>query len=731
MAEIDPTVEQRVQQSIGDSAPIDASATSTYVPIYRMLGESKIPISRHEGKMWLARKDMGMKANEGNVIAWREAEAYYSNSQMDHRKTTEGEASGNTDVGKNKAKRFSHTENIVYSTVNAVIPATYAKNPSCEVTMFDPALEKLGVVLEHLGNRLAAMKFAPGINLKPKVTKSILRCEIANEAWVMVGYTTKEFSADQAREDIQKLGAELLSAKNESEIQEIEGKLMALEESVDLLDPAGPFVKSLRSEQVVIDPYCSEDDFSDANWKMVYVMLPTNYLNAKFRIKDDNGQWTSQYEATHVADANTGDNTTNATQREIDSFKMLKEDHSYGQYGYKDQKSFDRAKMTKTWYCFDRVKRRFCLYADNDWTWPIWVFDDPYHLPRFYPLHRLQFHTDPNSVRTKGEVSHYLDQQDTINTINDAMHRARVNVNGKVLFDANTGLTQQTVEALLNDANTKAVGVRMPEGVTIDKALYAAPLPAFQYKELWDKGPYYEAANKISGVGAVLQGAQFKTNTTNQAIDAYSSVSNQRIDAKIDAVEDFVGDIMFDVLFLCAQFMDAETVQRIVGQQTYQQMGIEWTPMDPSQLRDLFSCTVAGGSTQKPTSAAKKKEALEVGQVLGQFAAAAPQATIIMMQMMERAFDGIVMTDADWAALIESVQMAQQAQMNPGAAGGDPDAATEPGEGTRGDPDAAGESNEINALVQEAAKRGVPPEIARAEIQKRMGQPAQSRSTPA
>lgn len=717
---IDPAVTNKISESMGEqSKPVAAKGEGDTAPIYKMLGDTKIPVSKFEGPMWQARRDMGLKVIEGCIVAWNEAEQYYSNTQMDHRKATGGAQSGNDQMGKNRGKRFSHTENIVYSTVNAVIPATYAKNPNCEITMFDDALEPLGVVLEHLGNRLAGMKFAPGINLKPKMTKSILRCEITNEAWTVVGYTLKEFSADQAREDIQRIGKELVDATDQKTIRELEGQLMALEESVDLLDPAGPWVRSLRSEQVVVDPSSTEDDFSDANWKMYWTMLPTNYLNAKFRQKNTEGQYVSQYQASHVADA--GDSgTVDATQREIDSFKMLKTDSTYANYGYKDEKSFNRAQMTKVWYGFDRIKRRFYMYADNDWAWPIWVYDDPYHLPNFYPLHRLSFHTDPSAVRTKGEVSHYLDQQDTINAINDEMHRARVNVRSKVLFDSNIH-TQQSVEAFMNDGNQKALGVKVPEGADMTKSIFAPPLPAFQYKELWDKGPYYEAANKISGVGAVLQGAQFKTNTTNKAVEEYSSVSSGRIDAKIDAVEDYVGGIMYDVLFLCIQFMPAEVVGPIVGQKAMaelDEMG-GWVNKAAADIRTQFACTVEGGSTQKPTSAAKKQEAMQIGQILGQFAGSAPQATIIAMKVMERAFDGIVMTEEDWDDLINSVQMAQQAQMNPGANGA-------PGGGQQGGPDP-------NALIAEAVKRGVPQAIAEAQIKQKLAggqaQPTQQSQT--
>jgi hypothetical protein len=42
---------------------------------------------------------------------------------------------------------------------------------------------------------------------------------------------------------------------------------------------------------------------------------------------------------------------------------------------------------------------------------------------------------------------------------------------------------------------------------------------------------------------------------------------------------------------------------------------------------------VEGGSTDKPTSTQKKRQALELGQILGQFANAAPATVIVMLKM--------------------------------------------------------------------------------------------------
>ena len=581
--------------------------------------------------------------------------------------------------------------------------------------MYDDSMQELGDMLEHLVDRLAAMESAPGFNLKPKIKKSIVRCEITNEAWIMCGYTKKEFSADQAREDIRKLGEELVNAKSQKEVEEIEGKLMALEEATDLLDPAGPFVKSIRGEDVTIDASSVEDDFSDAGFISVDMMFPTNYLNARYRKKDKNGNWIGEYKPTDVVDA-VDSNEETSVQAEVDSFKLFDESKdNFRDYGYKDQRAYDRAKRTKCALIFDKIKRRFYLYATNDWEWPIWVMEDPYHLPNFFPIRRLQYHTDPRTNRTKGEVSNYLDQQDIINTAQDEKQRMRTLVRDKTIYNTNAITTKQFEDIMLN-ANSKGIGVSLPEGSKLQDHIMAPPTPTLQFEMLWDTQDAMRAINIISGVGEAQRGEQFKTNTTNTAIKEYSSISGVRLDEKRDAVEDFIGGIMHDILFMCMQFMDQQTVGMIVGQK-YAPLVQQWQPMDPNEIRKLLMCSVVGGSSQKPTSAAKKAEAMQIGQILGQFASATPYAIIIALKIMGKAFDDNVMTAQDWKMLQETIMM--QLQRGNSEQGG---------QGRQEAPPEEEEEKDINddpqfkAAVDKAVAQGIPKNKAEAMIRDKLSQ---------
>ena len=102
--------------------------------------------------------------------------------------------------------------------------------------------------------------------------------------------------------------------------------------------------------------------------------------------------------------------------------------------------------MTKVWYVWDKVTRRLEMYADNDWKWPIWVWDDPYGLQGFFPLTPMWFHENPVAMYAKGEVSYYLDQQDQINEINDEKRRALLWARRNIFYNPETGVTQEIAD---------------------------------------------------------------------------------------------------------------------------------------------------------------------------------------------------------------------------------------------------------------------------------------------
>src|SRR5215469_2238352 len=709
----DPLENALDQAGVGLQAPAEPA-------VYKAMPDSRIPVSSKRGGIWKSRRDVSIKSMQDLVDAWDEAIRYYNHDQSDHRdgissgyRNRWGKVSGNRNIARRLNEMFSSTENIVFSNVSAQVPELYAKNPIVSVTTepsANPTDEQVGDAfahaLEKFINNLFSMKDAPGVNIKQKAKRNVLMTLLTNMSWFEVGYTKKDKSSEQAMQDLVALSKQLEQAEDDEEIREVEGKLMALEEKVEFLQPSGPYVRVRYPHQVLRDPNSSDPQLSDCNWLMIEDMLPTMYINAIFAIEQpDSEEAVSIYEPTHVL--NNGDSTGDPDQ-EYSLFQ--KTDNNYNAYGFETKEAFDKACMTKVWYVWDKVTRRLEMYADNDWKWPIWVWDDPYQLQGFFPLTPLWFHDNPVAVYAKGEVSYYLDQQDQINEINDERRRALYWARRNLFYNKNSGLTQETIDRVLKGPDATATPLDVPEGVDPMKMIFAIPPPSMQFMQLFDKKDLYQSVDRITAANEVERGGEFKTNTTNKAIDYYSTMGNLRMDMRLDAIEDALGDVGWKLAQLCMRFMDATTVQQLIGMD----VSAFWRPLD--NLRDYtqMSVTIVGGSTQKLTTQQKKQEAVQVGQMLSQYVRAAPATALkVTFDMMSKAFDDFIISKSDWDAIAAETQ--QMAQSQTGGAPGQPQPGVSgqapPGSGPPPGPPQAG-GGVIAAVVQALGQ--LPPPVLQA-----------------
>jgi hypothetical protein len=659
---------------------------------------------------------VGKKAMEDLVDAWDEAIRYYNHDQADHRDMghtgSSGRGAGNRTIAKRLNDIFSSTENVVFSNVTAQVPELYAKNPVVSVSAtptlseeIDATVDAFARALQKLITVLFGMKTTPGVNIKPLAKKNVLIALLTNQAWFEVGYTQREKSSEQAMQDLLALSQQLAEAKETEDIREVEGKLMALEEKIEFLQPSGPFARVRMPHNVIRDPNSSDPYLSDANWMMIGDLLPTEYINAMYGEEDEEKkEFRSIFEPTHILIAG-----SDVSADDESNFSLFQKTSGYESYGYNSKDSYDKACYTKVWYVWDKVVRRLELWADNDWKWPIWVWDDPLQLQGFYPLTPLWFHDNPVSVYAKGEVSYYLDQQDQINEINDERRRALLWARRNIFYNRNIGITQDTVDKILKGSDATATPIDVPEGVDPSKMIFSLLPPSMNFTQLFDKEDLYKSIDRIAATNEVERGGQFKTNTTNKAIDYYSTMGNMRMDMRLDAIEDALGDVGWKIAQLCLRFMDVQTASQLTGMD----VSPFWRPLD--NLRDFqqLSISVVGGSTQKLTTQQKKQEAVQVGQVMAQYVRAAPASALkVSLNMLSKAFDDFIISKEDWDAIEQEVAMMAQSQQGgaPGQGGGN----TSPSQpdNAAGGPQAGGGMQVAAAVVQ--ALQQLPPPVLKA-----------------
>ena len=720
--QIPTDVENNIDQSL-DKKPTRRKRQ----PTYQVVGDSKIPVSKANGKLWKSRLAQWRKVSDEVVDTWEEAIRYFDNDQSKHRLPTE-HAAGNLIGNQRLNNNITETENVVFSNITTMVPALYARNPNAEFTSATENNKRFTTILERLVNVIGTRRPAPGINLKPKAKRCVVTTLLTNRSWVELNWVHKQDSSEQALEDLEQLAKDLQKAKKPQQITEIEGKIDALEKGIDILQPAGPTAKVRSPFDVAVDPNSRELDASDANWIMVRDYLPTTFILARYaEKKKGSDEYKSIYKPTHIMKAKINEDDES---HDDDVFSVYEPKEKMTNFGFDDEETFERAKMTEVWMVWDKITRRVLMYNSKDWTWPIWVWDDPLQLDTFYPLYPLFFYDGPRGPLTKGEVTYYLDQQDAINEITDEERRARRWARRNIFYNKNL-VEREDAEAVLNGDDGTARGLNIPEGMKVTDVIGSVVPPSMQFEKLFDKENKYRAIDRISSVGEVLRGAQFKTNTTNDAVQANVSATNMRVDEKSDQIEDWIGSIYWGLAQLCLQYMDVETVVSLIGEEARE----VWQNMSAQEIRDNFSVQVVGGSTKKPTSQAKKEEALELGQVLGQFVNAAPGPVLkIMLEVMQEAFDEVTIREEDWTTILQAVEQQAAGQQQP-QQGGPP-----PQQGQQVPPQGGGEGQippdqlqqvlqqlptEVKAQVAQAIDSGMPPQQALQAAMQQMQQPQQ------
>lgn len=655
MSDILPAGVSRILDEEAPLAPIDAGE-----PAYRIDAATKIPISKHHGKLWKSRIDAGRKSREPHTTAWDESIRYYNNNQLGHRESVDNK-SGNRYFSKRRSSQWSETENIVYANTQAMMPALYTKNPQVEFTTPNEGTKAFVQQLEDLVNTLANRKSAPGLNMKVHAKQAVLSTELCNIGWLEFGYTIPDNSIMSAQQDMLRISDELAQAKDTKTIRELEGQLMVLEETLDVLSPPGPFVMYRVASCVITDPDAMMPDFSDSKWLVIEEIYPTAYLNAKYGVRGDDGAYMSVYNPTHVLLGNVDEG-----QDAVENFSLIDKEAKATSYGYSSREQLEKAYRTRCYRIWDKTTRRIYLYAENKWDWPIWVENDPYGLPRFFPLYPIVFNTTPVGPYAHSNTTYYLDQQDAVNEIHSEYRIARQDVKENILYD--NRLNKASVEKWLKGSGPTAEGVELPDGTKFADLILEKPNAMLRAAPLFDLQRPLASIDRVSGVSDVMRNVQFKTNTTNRAIENYNSGTALRLDAKIDAIEDALGEVLYGIAFLCAQFMQKETVITLLGEARAE----GWQNYTPDALVKLFQCQTVGGSTQKPTSAAKKQQALDTTELLTKLAEFAPGVVIeTILTLLNEAFDELELPKNAFERMQEEVKLSMQRGNSTQGASGD------------------------------------------------------------
>lgn len=598
-----------------------------YHPLYKMVSDNKIAISKKEGVLWAQRLALAKKRMEKCKTEWDvNLDTYLSKNKP------------NSDYEKKeltlREKDYNY-ENLVWSNTMALNRETIMKLPHIEITANSEEHEPYVNPLEHALNNYLGSVGNNGINMKEKLKKSDIAAQLTNRGIIRLDWN-EIIDGDAVKQQISAIESKLAEPNLSLEkVKKYEGELFALNEKLEESGMSGLQFTLVDPRNLFIDPNSQLETGLDADWMIERRVELKTVIEAKYGSSD----------GTVYAGDKSDIDSDEAT-------KLQNNKYIFGDDTDTDMQPTEALQTTTVYYIWDKLKKRVYLYEEGKWDYPLWVWDDPYGLMRFFPYFILSYNLAPFDNESYSECSYYLPIQNQINDINSKMKQARDRAFNITLYDGRSNLEPKDLQNLTN-GKSGYVKINIPEGRKITDMVMSMPTPGLE-QPLMNKGDLYAVMQKLTSSDPTMRGEEYKTNTTNMAVQQYTTAKKVVIGVRIDQIISFYLSIAKEVLKLMLDRFAVTDWTKVCSDQE-----AEFITSNPITFREL-DFTFAGDDTVEPTSAMKKQEAVQLGQIMGQFAGATPAITIVMLKLMSRAFNEIVITPQDWEMIFSSIQQQMQ-----------------------------------------------------------------------
>lgn len=612
-----------------EMASMDKPQETEYQPLYKMVANNKIAVSKKEGTLWYQRLQFAKKQMDKLSEEWELNVQTYMGCQKPR--------------GDNEYKslrlneREYDYENLVWTNTNAINRETIMKLPHIELTAKDQVSENYVLPFEDAINRYLGQIGNNGVNMKEKLKKVDIGAQLTNRGIIRLDWNDT-IDGEAVKSEINEIETQLAEPGLKLEtVKSLEGKLFALNEKLEESGMSGLQLTLVDPRNLYIDPNAQLETGLDADWMIERRTELKSVIEAKY--------------GTQEGTVYAGEKSDIGTD----------EDKAYDYVVGEDERSeMERNKdcqTVTTYYVWDKLKKRVYLYEEGRWDYPLWVWEDPYGLIQFFPYFVLSYNLDPYSNNGLAECSYYLPIQNQINDINSKLKQARDRAFNVTVVDESARIEDKDLQNFTN-GKSGYIKIRVPEGKKLGEVLAPAPTPGLE-QPLMDKSGLYAVMQKMSSSDPTMRGEEYKTNTTNMAIQQYGGAKKVIIGVRIDNIIAFYIRIAKEVLKLMIERFRIDDWAKLISEEEATQV-----IQNPINYEDLKLQWV-GDDTVEPTSAMKKQEAVQLAQIMGQFAGATPAITIVMLKLMSRAFNEIVITPQDWQMIFEGINGQMQQQSAP------------------------------------------------------------------
>ena len=241
-----------------EMASLDKPQQTEYQPLYKMVSNNKIAISKKEGTLWYQRLQFAKKQMDQLSQEWEQNVQTYMGCQKPR---------GDND---HKALRMNERdfdyENLVWSNTNAINRETIMKLPHIELTPKDQMSEPYVTVCEDAINRYLGQIGNNGINLKEKLKKADIGAQLTNRGIIRLDWNDV-IDGDAVKREISEIEQKLAEPNLKIDtVKKLEGELFSLNEKLEESGMSGMQLTLVDPRNLFIDPNAQLETGLDADW---------------------------------------------------------------------------------------------------------------------------------------------------------------------------------------------------------------------------------------------------------------------------------------------------------------------------------------------------------------------------------------------------------------------------------------------------------------------------------
>lgn len=477
--------------------------------------------------------------------------------------------------------------NMVFSTVNVIVPSIAINYPKITVTARKQESESRASIVEA-----AANYYWRHFDVHDEFRAMIKDFSIVGHGWLKTTWAFSEEKRELAPDEWKQEVAQALTQRN---LAEMEGKKRGIQgvtfptdkEIVDSIPTTTlevvedhPMVERISPFDVFIDPAVTR--LKDARWIAQRMYVP-------IEVARRNEAWDA------------------AARKQIHAAVLKRDKVDVLREG---EDVFGEAEFAIVWEFYDLVEEKLCVFAEDCDKWLIAPVEN--EMPFEHPFVFVENYSVPEKLYPIGDVETIMPLQRELATTRTQMINDRKRFRRMYMYRPDD-LGEDGVNALLSGDDNAMIEVEGDRPFTdIIAPMGTQQLPPEFYNQ---STMILDDINLVSGISEYQRGAVAEIRRTATEASMIQDASNARSADKLSIIERAIGEVARRVVQMAQKNLTTTQVAKITSDNGQ----VDWIPFDAEDIEGEFDFEVEAGSTQPQNETFRRQSALQLMDTMAPF----------------------------------------------------------------------------------------------------------------